>query len=56
MGDALARNDLLFTGEHNKRRDARTGKLCNFVSVYQDDLIWWSESEDDHKETSSLSM
>eukprot|EP01046_Picozoa_sp_COSAG06_P082446 COSAG06_NODE_29469_length_555_cov_11.923246_2_plen_68_part_01 len=43
------RHDLLYTGEMNKRRDDN-GKLVNFCVAYQDDLIWWSETEADHKE------
>ena len=49
LEDALSRNSLLYTGEGNKGRDA-SGQLQNFVSVYQDDLIWWSADEDEHKE------
>ncbi len=33
-----------------KGRNEQTGQLQNFVVVYQDDIMWWSSDEDDHKE------
>ena len=39
---ALARHNLLYTGDDAKGRNEKTGLLENFVCVYQDDLIWWS--------------
>jgi hypothetical protein len=54
LEDALRRHNLLYTGEFNKGRDAETGKLQNFVSTYQDDLIYWSETEEEHKEMTHL--
>ena len=39
MEDILAANDLLYTGEGNRKQNADTGRWENFVIVYQDDLI-----------------
>jgi hypothetical protein len=54
MEDLLARNNLLYTGEGNRRRNPDTGRWENFVIAYQDDLIWWSDTEEDHHEMTEL--
>ena len=54
MEDILAANNLLYTGEGNRKRNATTGQWENFVIVYQDDLIWFSENEADHHAMTEL--
>jgi hypothetical protein len=54
MEDILAANNLLYTGEGNRKRNADTGQWENFVIVYQDDLIWFSENETDHHAMTEL--
>ena len=50
MEDALSRHGLLYSNDVMKRRDPDTGKLQNFVAVYQDDLVWWAATAEEHKE------
>ena len=40
MEEALQRHNLLYTGDHSKRRNPDTGLLEGFVAVYQDDLVY----------------
>lgn len=50
MEDALQRHGLLYTTEDGKRRNPDTGLLEGFVAVYMDDLIWWSDEREEHRE------
>ena len=45
----LMKHDLLFTDEAMKRC-SDDGVPQNYVCCYQDDLIWWSEDEELHKQ------
>ena len=54
MEDALARHNLLYTTEANRKRNANTGLMENFVIVYQDDLIWWSDTVAEHQQMTEL--
>ena len=50
MEEALQRHNLLYTGDHSKRRNPDTGLLEGFVAVYQDDLVWWDDDREVHRE------
>ena len=54
MEDALARHNLLYTTEANRKRNPDTGLMENFVIVYQDDLIWWSDTVAEHQQMTEL--
>ena len=47
--EALDRHDCLYTGPDAKQRDA-DGDVTNFCAAFQDDLIYWSDSYEEHVE------
>ena len=47
--EALDRHDCLYTGPDAKRRDA-DGDVTNFCAAFQDDLIYWLDSYEEHVE------
>ena len=54
MEDALATHNLMYTTEANRKRNPDTGLMENFVIVYQDDLIWWSDTVEEHQQMTEL--